>query len=186
MHGCIHLCYFYIENKLHPVEDVTFVDKFQIEVIGKHTVTITVYEKSMAGCVIYMDQYIYFDNDGRVLETSAEKLPDVPCIQGLKFDRIVVGEKLPVTNDAMFQEILTMTQLIDKNELLIDEIRFNSDNEIVLYKDKIKIELGSGTGLEDKLMNLESILAKLEGKSGTLDLTDYTAGTGNAIFKENK
>ena len=178
--------FFYIENKLHPVEDVTFVDKFQIEVIGKLTVTITVYEKSMAGCVIYMDQYIYFDNDGRVLETSAEKLPDVPCIQGLKFDRIVVGEKLPVTNDAMFQEILTMTQLIDKNELLIDEIRFNSDNEIVLYKDKIKIELGSGTGLEDKLMNLESILAKLEGKSGTLDLTDYTAGTGNAIFKENK
>ena len=121
-----------------------------------------------------------------MLETSAEKLPDVPCIQGLKFDRIVVGEKLPVTNDAMFQEILTMTQLIDKNELLIDEIRFNSDNEIVLYKDKIKIELGSGTGLEDKLMNLESILAKLEGKSGTLDLTDYTAGTGNAIFEENK
>lgn len=55
-----------------------------------------------------------------------------------------------------------------------------------MYKDKIKIELGSGTGLEDKLMNLESILAKLEGKSGTLDLTDYTAGTGNAIFKENK
>ena len=83
--------FFYIENKLHPVEDVTFVDKFQLEVIGKHTVTITVYEKSMAGCVIYMDQYIYFDNDGRVLETSAEKLPDVPCIQGLKFDRIVVG-----------------------------------------------------------------------------------------------
>ncbi len=40
-----------------------------------------------------MDQYVYFDNDGRVLETSAEKLEDVPCIQGLKFDRIVVGEK---------------------------------------------------------------------------------------------
>ena len=50
--------FFYIENKLHPVEDVTFVDKFQIEVIGKHTVTMTVYEKSMAGCVNYMDQYI--------------------------------------------------------------------------------------------------------------------------------
>ena len=29
-----------------------------------------------------------------------------------------------------------MTQLIDKNKLLIDEIRFNNDNEIILYKDK--------------------------------------------------
>lgn len=178
--------FFYLNNKLHPVEDVTFIDKFEIEVIGKHTITITVYEKSMAGCVLYMDQYVYFDNDGRVLETSAEKLEDVPCIQGLKFDRIVVGEKLPVTNKDMFQEILTMTQLIEKNELLVDEIRFNSENEIVLYKDKIKIELGGGSNLEDKLMNLESILQKLEGKSGTLDLTDYTANSGNAIFKENK
>lgn len=178
--------FFYLDNRMHPVEDVTFIDKFQIEVIGRHTITITVYEKSMAGCVSYMDQYIYFDNDGRVLETSSEKLEDVPCIQGLKFDRIVVGEKLPVTNEDMFQEILTMTQLIDKNKLLIDEIRFNNDNEIILYKDKIKIELGSGSGLEDKLMNLESILSKLEGKSGTLDLSDYSASSGNAIFKENK
>ena len=55
-----------------------------------------------------------------------------------------------------------------------------------MYKDKIKIELGSGSGLEDKLMNLESILSKLEGKSGTLDLSDYSASSGNAIFKENK
>ena len=96
--------FFYLDNRMHPVEDVTFIDKFQIEVIGRHTITITVYEKSMAGCVSYMDQYIYFDNDGRVLETSSEKLEDVPCIQGLKFDRIVVGEKLPVTNEDMFHD----------------------------------------------------------------------------------
>ena len=53
---------------MHPVEDVTFIDKFQIEVIGRHTITITVYEKSMAGCVSYMDQYIYFDNDAACLK----------------------------------------------------------------------------------------------------------------------
>ena len=68
-----------------------------------------------------------------MLETSAEKLPDVPCIQGLKFDRIVVGEKLPVTNDAMFQEILTMTQKIDKNKLRGEENRFGGGGGVVLY-----------------------------------------------------
>ena len=176
---------FYLENKFNPVEDVTFVDKFEIEIIGKHTVTITVYEKSMAGCVMYMDQYVYFDDEGTVLETSSEKLEDVPCIEGLTFSQIVIGEKLPVENTDMFQEILTMTQLIDKNDLLIDGIRYNSSSEIILYKDDIKIELGNGENLEDKLMNLESILTKLEGKSGTLDMSDYTASSGNAIFKEN-
>jgi cell division septal protein FtsQ len=177
---------FYYDYKLNPVENVTFIDKFKIEVIDKHTVTITVYEKSMAGCVMYMDQYVYFDNDGTVLETSEEKLLDVPCIDGLTFSSIVVGEKLPVKNKSLFQQILTMTQLIDKNELLIDEIRFNSSEEILLYKDDIKIELGDGTNLEDKLMNLDSILEKIQGKKGTLDLKDYTAANGNAIFKENK
>ncbi len=177
--------FFYIENKLNPVENVTFIDKFEVEIIGKNTVTITVYEKSMAGCVLYMDQYVYFDDEGTVLETSPEKLEDVPCIEGLTFSQIVVGEKLPVDNTDMFQQILTMTQLIDKNNLMIDGIRYNSNDEIILYKDDIKIELGSGENLEDKLMNLESILGKLEGKSGTLDMTDYTASSGNAIFKEN-
>lgn len=105
---------FYFENKWHPVENVTFIDKFEIEMIDKNTVTITVYEKSMAGCVMYMDEYVYFDDNGVVLETSSEKLSDVPCIQGLNFKRIVLGEKLPVTNDDMFKRILTMTQLIDK------------------------------------------------------------------------
>ncbi|MGN0394149.1 MAG: cell division protein FtsQ/DivIB [Coprococcus sp.] len=177
---------FYLENKLHPVENVTFIDKFQIEIVNKNTVTITVYEKSMAGCVMYMDQYIYFDDEGVVLETSPEKLPDIPCIAGLTFDSIVIGEALPVENKELFQEILTMTQLIEKNELIIDEIRFNSDNEIILRKDNIKIELGGAVNLEDKLMNLDSILEKLEGKSGTLDMKDYDAKNGNTIFKENK
>lgn len=176
---------FYFENKWHPVENVTFIDKFEIEMIDKNTVTITVYEKSMAGCVMYMDEYVYFDDNGVVLETSSEKLSDVPCIQGLNFKRIVLGEKLPVTNDDMFKRILTMTQLIDKNDLLIDEIRFNKDKEIILRKDNIKIQLGSGTNLEDKLMNLGNILEKIQGKKGTLDMSDYTAESGNAIFKEN-
>ncbi len=69
---------------MHPVEDVTFIDKFQIEVIGRHTITITVYEKSMAGCVSYMDQYIYFDNDGRVLETSSEKAGGCSVYSGIE------------------------------------------------------------------------------------------------------
>lgn len=177
---------FYLDNKFHPVENVTFIDKFEIEVLDKNTVTITVYEKSMAGCVMYMDQYVYFDDDGTVLETSSIKLEDVPCIDGLRFESIVVGEVLPVDDQVMFQQILTMTQLIEKNQLVIDEIRYNSSNEIILYKDDIKIELGDGSNLEDKLMNLDSILSQIQGKKGTLDMSDYSAENGNAIFKENK
>lgn len=177
---------FYLSNKLKPVENITFIDKYDIEIIGKHTITITVYEKQMAGCVMYMDQYIYFDDEGVVLETSSSKLEDVPCIDGLTFDSIVIGEALPVEDKRMFQNILTMTQLIEKNDLIIDEIRFDNKEEIILRKDDIKIQLGSESNIEDKLMNLSSILDNLKGKKGTLDMTNYNAKEGNAIFKENK
>ena len=36
----------------------------------KNTVTVQVYEKSVAGCIEYMENYVYFDKDGIVLETS--------------------------------------------------------------------------------------------------------------------
>ena len=178
--------FFMLENKLHPVTDIPFVAKFEVEMINQHTVTITVYEKGMAGCILYMDQYVYFDDTGTVLETSAEKLDDVPCIDGLKFDEIVMGEELPVEDEDMFQDILTMTQLIDKNGLIIDRIRYDSDGNIILYKDDIKIILGSGGQLEDKIMNLGNILSEVEGKSGTLDMSDYENSNGKVIFKENR
>lgn len=178
--------FFMLENKLHPVSDIPFVAKFDVEIINRHTVTITVYEKGMAGCILYMDQYVYFDDNGKVLETSAEKLPDVPCIDGLKFDSIVMGEELPVDDEDMFQDILTMTQMIDKNELVIDRIRYDSEGNIILYKDNIKIILGNGGQLEDKIMNLGNILSEVEGKSGTLDMSNYENNNGNVIFKENK
>lgn len=178
--------FFMLENKLHPISDIPFVAKFDVEIINQNTVTITVYEKGMAGCILYMDQYVYFDDTGKVLETSVEKLPDIPCIDGLKFDEIVMGEELPVEDEDMFQDILTMTQLVEKNDLIIDRIRYDSDGNIILYKDNIKIILGSGDQLEDKIMNLGNILSEVEGKTGTLDMSNYENNNGNVIFKENK
>ncbi len=177
--------FFIYEYKKNPVENITFIDKFVIEMIDNNTITITVYEKTMAGCVAYMDSYVYFDDEGTVLDISSEHLEDVPCIAGLSFSSIVIGDKLPVEDKDLFQNILTMTQLIEKNQLIIDEIRYNTSGEIFLYKDDIKIELGDGDNLEDKMMNLAAILETVEGRSGTLDMSDYTATTGNAIFKAN-
>jgi hypothetical protein len=78
-----------------------------------------------------------------------------------------------------------VTQLIDKNSLTIDRIRYDSNNNIILYKDDIKIIIGDDEKLEDKLMNLGNILDEIQGKSGVLDLSNYENSNGNVIFKEN-
>lgn len=177
---------FLLESRLHPAENVTFIDKIDISYIDRNTVSITVYEKAMAGCIKYNDQYAYFDGEGTVLEISDEKLDDVPCIEGIESDNVVQGQKLDVGDNSFFQEILTMTQLIYKNNIQIDKITCDSKQNLILHRDGIKINIGTAENLESKLMNLEVILESVKGKKGTLDMSSYSPANGSVIFKENK
>ncbi len=174
----------YLVNKFDPVQGIQYVDKVEIEYLSKNTVSVTVFEKSLAGCVEYMNGYVYFDKDGVILESSSKKLEDIPFIKGLEFNQWEIGQKLPIEDEAKFKAILSVTQLIDKYELSIDGIKFTAENEIVLTQGGITIELGEGEYLEIQMMNLGSILSGLEGKEGTLYMKDFDSDDATASFKE--
>ncbi|MBE5931983.1 MAG: hypothetical protein E7263_01000 [Lachnospiraceae bacterium] len=173
----------YLKCKLSPIDGIQFVNKIEIDYLSKNTVSVTVYEKALAGCVEYMNSYIYFDKDGIVLESSSEMVEGVPFIKGLEFDRWEVGKKLPIEDERKFKAILNVTQLIEKYELDIDGIKFTASNELVLTHDKITIELGEGEYLEIQMMNLGSILEGLKGKEGTLNMKDFDSDEATASFK---
>lgn len=172
-----------LKNKVDPIENIPFVAKIEVEYVTAHKISITVYEKAMAGCVEYMNEYVYFDEDGYVLEISSTKLEDSPCITGMYFAAMELHEKLPIDDESRFRTILKLTQLIQKYELQIQGIRFTSDNEIVLEYEDIRVELGKGDNLEEQLVDLRQILEGLSGKKGTLDMKDFDAASGTASFK---
>lgn len=175
-----------LKNKIRPIEDIPFVAKLDIEYVSAHKITVTVYEKALAGCVEYMNEYVYFDQDGYVLEISPTKIEDTPCITGMSFESMELHEKLPIKDKDRFKLILKMTQLINKYKLSIDSIQFTSENEIVMQYQAIRIELGDGSNVEQQLIDLGEILAGLEGKEGTLDLKDFDTAVGTASFKATK
>ncbi|MBQ8086197.1 MAG: FtsQ-type POTRA domain-containing protein [Lachnospiraceae bacterium] len=175
-----------LKNKINPISDIPFVAKIGIDCESAHKITVTVYEKAMAGCIEYMDRYVYFDQDGYVLEISLEKLSDAPCVTGMSFDSIELHEKLPIKDKKRFKLILKLTQLITKYKLVIDSIQFTSEDELILYHDNIRIELGDGSKIEEQLIDLNQILDGLSGKSGTLDMKDFDPATGTASFKAKK
>ena len=174
-----------IQNKIKPIEKPSFVAKMDIDYVSKNKVKVDIYEKSVAGCVEYMENYVYFDKDGVVLETSKNQFDRVPCIRGLKVNRWEMGEKLPIDSKKKFEMILNITQLIDKYDLDIQSIEFTGDGEIVLRHDKIKVELGDGKNLNIQMMNLGSIMDQVKGKSGVLYMKEYSAENSTASFKEN-
>lgn len=172
-----------IKNKLHSPKDIPFIAKLDIEYVNAHKITVTVYEKAMAGCVEYMNRYVYFDQDGYVLEISLTKLSDTPCITGMSFSSMELHEKLPIDDKKRFKLILKLTQLISKYNLNIDSIRFTTEGEVILNFADIRIELGDGSKLEEQLVDLAQMLEGLEGKKGTLDLKDFDPAAKKASFK---
>ncbi|MGN0152092.1 MAG: cell division protein FtsQ/DivIB [Wujia sp.] len=174
----------YLKNKVDPIEDIPFVAKMEIEFISKNEVSVTVYEKSIAGCVEYMDSYVYFDKDGIILDAASEMIEGIPCIKGLVFDQWEMGQRLPIDDKSRFQSILSITQLIDKYGLEIDGIKFTAENEIVLFHKGITIELGEGEYLAIQMMNLGSILEGLEGMEGTLYMKDFDSDNATASFSK--
>ena len=148
----------YLNNRFGSSESIPFVTKMDISFEGKHKVKVDVYEKSVAGCIEYMECYVFFDKDGIVMETDKERREGVPYIKGLSVKSWELGQKLPIENKKKFDMILNITQLLEKYELEIQGIRFTADGEIVLTHDNIEIELGDGSNVAVQLMNLGSIL----------------------------
>lgn len=176
----------YLKNKVKPINSLRFVAKMDIEIVSKNKLSVTVYEKSIAGCVEYIDQFIYFDKDGIILDAIDHRIDGIPRVDGLVFDEWKIGQKLPIEDKGKFQKILSVTQLLDKYELEVDSILFTAENEIVLTHEGITILLGEGEYLAIQMMNLGSILEGLEGMEGTLYMKDFNSDNATASFSRKK
>ena len=165
------------------ITTVPFIEKIDVQVVTHDTVKLNVYEKSLAGYISYLGQYMYFDREGIVVESGSEKIDGVPQVMGLKFDYVVLNERLPVENEAVFSQILSITQLLDKYVLDADRIFFDASYNMYLYFGSIECDLGSSNYAEEKLEQLVNILPELEGESGIIRLKDYTPGAGGVIFE---
>ena len=175
--------YLAMKYKDKGVEGIPFVEKMDVNILTPNTIRISVYEKALAGYVEYLGRYMYFDRDGTVVESSAERTRGIPQVTGLHFDYVVVNEPLPVENDEIFKRILDITQLLNKYELMADKIFFDSSYDLTLFFEDVRVTLGSSSEIDQKIIKLKNILPELEGKSGTLQMENYTEDTKNITFR---
>lgn len=167
------------------VEGVPFVEKMDVNILSPNTIRINVYEKALAGYVEYLGQYMYFDKDGIIVESSSVRTASIPQVTGLSFDYVVMYEPLPVENDEIFKQVLSITQLLTKYDLAADKIFFDSSLDLTLYFQGVRVTLGSSENLDEKIMKLQYILPELEGRKGTLQMENITEDTKNITFNQN-
>lgn len=167
------------------IENVPFIEMMDVNIEAKDTIRITVYEKALAGYVRYLGRYVYFDKDGIVVETSEEETAGIPQVTGLAFDHVILHEPLPVDKPELFDEILNITQQLAKYSLVADRIYFDSSYQVTLYFGNAKVALGENVDIDEKIMKLQHILPNLLGKSGTLDMREYSEDTTSYSFEQD-
>ena len=178
--------FLYLKYQYMDTEEIPFVDKIEVSLVSPGRVKLRVYEKSIVGYVSYMGANLYFDKDGIVVESSSEVTEGIPCISGLKFDSLVLYQKLNVADDSVFERILNITQLVKKYELSPDRIEFGNNQALTLYFEEMRVALGNSGSLDEKVGRLHELYPDLEGRTGVLRMENYTEDSKFISFERDE
>ena len=126
-------------------------------------------------------------------------------VTGLKYDELVMQEKIPVKKEKVFSYLLELTTAIDKYNLLsavgwtvfitvgsvlvilpIDQIYIKEDGNALLISDKITVDLYNKKDIDIKISELAGMLKKVKGKSGTIDMKYFSEDHKIAVFQPKK
>ena len=148
----------YFKYKLNTHPTIPFIEKYTVTMEDNQTIKVRVYEKMIVGCVELMGSYMYFDKDGIVVESSKERMSQVPLVKGLKFDKIVLNEQLEIQKSSLFEMMLNLTKAIQKYDVNVDHVFINSSYEVTLYCGENEFLLGKKDYYESQILAIPSIL----------------------------
>jgi len=179
--------YVLLKYKFTKMEPVPFIDQMSVSLKGPHTVCIDVYEKGIIGYLYdsTLNENVYFDKDGFVVETSDRIIENIPEIKGLTCKDVVLYENLSIKKKTL-SEMLTLTVTLKRSNLIPDSIIYGGTNSPILVYDNVWVQMGSIDLLTPKVERLAEILPKLSGESGVLHLEAWTEDSTGIVFDRDE
>lgn len=176
---------FRIYNKIFGINKLPFVEDIEVRYESHDTVVLHVYDKTISGCIKYMGQFVYFDKEGRVLQSLSEHRQGVPIVTGIKFGDFTIGEKFDVEDETLFDAIMNVSQLIGHYQIDVKRIHVN-DGDIMIYSGNVQVHLGKKSLYNDELAALSDVLKTTnENKlSGVIDMENYKPDD-KIVLKQN-
>lgn len=157
------------------------MESMKVSVENPWTIRVDVKEKQIVGYVLDNDAYAYFDKNGQVVLRGSKVIEGVPGIEGLGIGKTKLYEKIETGDGKIFDQILELTTQLDAFSLVPDRIRC-LDGEIYLYFQGICIDLGKKITV-DKMAQIQPVLEKLAGQTGTVHLEHYQDANNSVTFK---
>ncbi len=171
-----------IRYYLPGAPSIPFEEKVRVRMLDAETVLITVRDKELAGYIPYVGKNLYFDADGVVREYTPLTVRGITYVTGLDVSDAQPGRRIESEDDAVLGLVLEALQAMRKYEISADGIQVERAGTLSLYFDKVRIRIGR-SDYELKISKIAQILPYLEGRSGTIDLTNYSSSDENIILK---
>ena len=181
-----------VQNQVFGQTYLPFIDKVSMSYDDSHILKVKVKEKLRAGVFKYMNEYVYFNENGIAVESRNTLFNSVPIVTGVKFDQVSVDNKIlenkvPVKKQ-YFNTIVSITKKIAAYDIPITEIHFDGVDDITLHSSKYRIYLGSSSYLDGKMSRIAPILESISSnyKKGTIDMHLYTDERPVITLKDTK
>lgn len=170
---------FYSRN---AAENLPYIESFSLKRSGRNKLIISIKEKSVVGCIPYLDSYVYFDKSGYFVEGSKTRDKKVAFFDGIQLQKVVMKEKLPI-KETVLNTAVALSTIFAKNEMVPDHIMFDENYEISLLYDEVTVQLGKDEYLEDKMTRAITILPQLQGQKGILHMENISRNSKTVTFE---
>ena len=170
---------FYSKN---AAEELPYIESFNVRRSGRNKLIISVKEKSVVGCIPYLDSYVYFDSNGYFVEGSKTRDTKVAFFDGIQPKKVVMEEKLPI-KETVLNTAVALSTIFAKNDMVPDHIMFDDSYEISLLDGVITVQRGQDEYLEDKMTRAIAILPQLEGQKGILHMENISRNSKTVTFE---
>ena len=160
------------KSKFRPDELLPMMKSAEISMKNPWTIKVKIEEHKLLGGILYENEYAYFDEEGTVLKKQTESIPGIPLVEGLGVKKVVLNHKVKAENRKVFSYVIQVGKVVEKWELSPEKIVFNG-TEATLHFGTIAVNIGD-ENFDDRVAQIAPILEKLQGKSGTIHLENFT------------
>ena len=161
---------------------IPFEESVRVHMESYDTIRIDVKDMDLAAYIPYGGRNLYFTSDGIVLEHSPLIVKSATFVTGLSISSAERGMKMEAENQEGLDLVLEALQILHKYEMRADCIVLGKTGSVTIYLEHIKVQLGR-SDFELKIGKLAQIHPYLEGRSGTINMTNYTDADENIILK---
>lgn len=180
--------YVFLKYKFEEPQEIPFIDKMQVQLTGRNSLNIRVYEKELVGYtyVAATGQYAYIDKDGIVVERSTSIIPGVAHIEGLNVTNVNLYEKLQVGDASLFKELLNLTQALEKYHLMPENITVMELGNFQLSYGEILVNFGQAEHVNDKVVRLQKIMPSIKNMHGILHMENWKNENSDITFEQTE